>query len=39
MYCDEVAMNYMEGELVSPNFTIHLLCLGVLHHLVDVVCE
>jgi len=32
-------MNYIEGELVNPNFTIHLLCLGVLLHLVDVVRE
>jgi len=39
MYCDEVATKYMEGELVNPNFTIHLLCAGVLQHLVYVDCE
>jgi len=40
MYYDEVATKYMEGELViCPNFTVHLLCAGVLRHLVYVDCE
>jgi len=40
MYCDEVTTKYMKGELViCPNFTVHLVCAGVLPHLVYVDCE